>query len=224
MVSPFDYRSTWLFEAMSTYAALEFLEQSKGRAALDDVLESYRGDLLELDKGATVESAGPIDFGERLLDNNGMRAWHDIIYEKGAWVLHMLRMRLGDDAFHALQSRIINEYQNKLITNEDFRRLAASVTPDDEPDKSLTSFFDNWIYSTGIPAMKFHSATTAATLKISGVDDGFSVDLPLRCLGQDGKEQVVWVHAGAGDNSFDMSNGNHTCQLPKQTDFLYRLN
>ena len=42
MVSPADYRSEWLFEAMSNYSALEFLEQSKGRAALDAVLESYR--------------------------------------------------------------------------------------------------------------------------------------------------------------------------------------
>jgi hypothetical protein len=222
-VSPADYRTTWLFEAMSSYSALEFLEQSKGRAALDDVLESYRQDLLATEKGAPVESAGPLDFGERLLDNNGMRAWHIITYEKGAWVLHMLRMRLGDEAFRSLQTRLVSEFQNKLIANDDFRRVAASFVPADQSDKSLDVFFDNWVYATGIPRMAFSSTGNAVSLKVSDVDSGFALDLPLRCTGADGKEQIEWVHAAAGENSFDMSNGNHSCQLPKQTDYLYQL-
>ncbi len=224
MVSPADYRSSWLFEAMSNYSALEFLEQSKGHAALDAVLESYRQDLLAVEKGKPLESTGPVDFGERLLDNNGARAWHAIIYEKGAWILHMLRVRIGDEAFHNLQSKILSDFQNKLIVNEDFRRLAASFVPEDQSDKSLNVFFDNWIYATGIPKMAFRSNGSTVSLKVSGVDDGFALDLPLRCTDSQGKDQMVWVHAGAGDNSFDISNGNHSCQLPKQSDFLYVLN
>lgn len=216
MVSSSDYRSSWLFEAMSNYSALEFLEQSKGRAALDDVLASYRTDLLATDKGTPLESAGPVDFGERLLDNNGMRAWHVIIYEKGAWILHMLRMRLGDEGFHNLQTRLLSEYQNKLISNEEFRKVAASFVPEDQSDKSLNVFFDNWIYATGIPKMTFHNTGNSVSLKMAGVDEGFSVDLPLICA-----NQVVWVHAGSGENSFEMPEGTHTCQLPKQTDYLY---
>ncbi len=222
MASPSDYRSDWLFEAMSSYSALEFLEESKGRAALDDVMERYRQDLIAGEKGVPLESAGPVDFGERLLDNDGMRAWHVIIYEKGAWILHMLRMRLGDEPFHSLQTKLLSEFQNKLVTNEDFRRLAASFVPEDQTDKTLNAFFDNWVYATGIPKMAFRGTGSAVTLKISGVDDGFALDLPLRCSGPDGTEQVVWVHAGAGDNSFEMANGNHSCRLPKQTDYLYQ--
>jgi hypothetical protein len=224
MVSPSDYRSAWLFEAMSNYAALEFLEQNKGRAALDDVLESYRNDLLATDKGIPLESAGPVDFGERLLDNNGMRAWHVVIYEKGAWILHMLRMRLGDEAFHSLQTRLLGEFQNKVIANDDFRRLAASFVPEDQSDKSLNVFFDNWIYATGIPKMTFRSTGASVSLKISGVDDGFALDVPLRCTTSNSDNQVVWVHAGAGDNAFDMPAGSKACQLPKPTDYLYQLN
>ena len=86
------------------------------------MLERYRNDLLPTDHGKPIESAGPVDFGERLLDNNGMRAWHDIVYEKGAWILHMLRLRLGEDAFHTLQTRLLTEFQGKLISNDDFRQ------------------------------------------------------------------------------------------------------
>jgi hypothetical protein len=223
MVSQADYRTAWLFEAMSNYSALEFLEQNKGRAALDTVLDRYRQDLLALNKqGKSIESSGPVDFGERLLDNDGMHAWHVVIYEKGAWILHMLRLRLGDEVFHTLQTRLLADYQNKLIANDDFRKLAASLLPTDQSDRSLNLFFDNWVYSTGIPRLNFRTAGRTLNLKISGVDEGFDLDLPLRCADAAGTEHVEWVHAGAGDNSYDMPTGSRSCQLPKQTDYLYQ--
>jgi hypothetical protein len=223
MVSQADYRASWLFEAMSNYAALEFLEQTKGRAALDAVLERYRQDLLATVHGKALESAGPVDFGERLLDNNGIRAWHVVIYEKGAWILHMLRMRLGDAAFHTLQTSLLTNFQGKLISNDDFRKVAAGLLPEDQSDKALSLFFDNWIYATGIPRLTFRSTGGNVSLKISGVDEGFALDLPLRCSDADGKEQVVWVHAGAGDNSYEMPARGKACDLPRQTDYLYQL-
>lgn len=223
MVSQSDYRAAWLFEAMSNYAALQFLEHNKGRAALDAVLEDYRQNLLATDKGRSVESAGPVDFGERLLDNDGMRVWHVIVYEKGAWILHMLRLRMGDEAFRTLQVRLLNNLPNRLISNDDFRKLAAELLPEDQSDKALNVFFDNWIYSTGIPKMNFRSSGRFVTLKISAVDEGFALDLPLRCTSAAGQEVVEWVHAGAGDNAYYISSGNHSCQLPKQTDYLYQL-
>jgi Peptidase family M1 domain len=222
MVSQVDYRSAWLFEAMSNYAALEFLERNKGRPALDAVIEGYRQDLLSVDKGATIESAGPVDFGERLLENNGMRAWHVVVYEKGVWILHMLRMRLGDEPFHTLQTRLIDEFKNTLISNDDFRKLAATLMPEDQSDKTLNLFFDNWVYSTGIPTMKFRSTANSVSLKVSAVDETFTFDLPLRCKDANGKEEVAWVHAGTGENAYEMPAGSH-CQLPRQADFLFQL-
>ena len=221
MASQADYRTAWLFEAMSNYSALEYLEQTKGRAAMDAVLERYRQDLLAVNKGRAVESAGPVDFGERLLDNNGMWAWHVIVYEKGAWILHMLRLRLGDEAFHTLQTRLLTDFQNKLIANEDFRRLAAGLQPAGLSDKSLAVFFDNWVYSTGIPRMTLHATGSSVSLKVSGVEDAFAFDLPLRCTTPNGKEQTEWVHVGAGDNSYEMSDGSTACQLPQQADYLF---
>jgi hypothetical protein len=223
MVSQADYRTAWLVEAMSNYSALEYLEQNKGRSAMEAILNRYRQDLLLVDKGATIEAAGPVDFGERLLDNNGLRAWHDIVYEKGAWILHMLRMRLGDEAFHTLQMRMLSDFRDKLIANDDFRKLAAELLPPEVPDRSLNSFFDNWVYATGIPKIALHGARASLSVKISGVDEGFAADLPLHCLDAAGKERVQWIHAGAGDNSYDLPNGSRSCELPKQADYLYEL-
>ena len=222
MVSQSDYRSAWLFEAMSSYSALEYLEQNKGRAALDAVLEGYRQDLFTVEKGKTIESAGPVDFGERILENNGIHAWHVIVYEKGAWIMHMLRTRLGDERFHTLQARLLSNFQNTFISNDDFRKLAAASMPQDQSDNSLSLFFDNWVYSTGIPKMDFHRAGNSVSLKVSGVEESFSFDLPLHCVDASGKDDVEWVHAASGDNAYELTPGR-ACQLPKQTDFLYQL-
>ena len=66
--------------------------------------------------------------------------WSTIIYEKGSWILHMLRRRLGDAAFLKLQQKILREYRDKPIGNDEFRMLASELVPRDEPDRSLSAF------------------------------------------------------------------------------------
>lgn len=205
IVSPTDYRSNWIVEAMSNYAALQYLEQSEGKAVLEAVLESYRKDLTR----PLVDSYGPLTFDERLLNNFGIGVWHDILYEKGTWVLHMLRQRLGDAGFHEFQLRVLKDFANKPITNEDLREAAARFTPANEMDRKLSAFFDTWVYDTGIPTLEL----SGSTLKVSGVADSYSVNLPLRC-----GDAVLWVRAGKGETAL----AHHNCSLPSTANFLFK--
>lgn len=215
LVSAADYRTAWVMEAMANYSALQLLEREKGAAALEAVLAQYQQDLLSTDKGKTMESAGPVDFGSRLLDNSGLTAWHVILYEKGTWILHMLRQRLGDAAFNRMQVRLLEKFTAKPLTNEDFRDLLSEFVPDGQPDKDLSDFFDAWVYGMGIPNMALHGSD----LEISGVDDAFSADVPLRCHSKTAKEQIRWVRATSGANPLDPSYG--ACDLPSASSFLY---
>jgi Peptidase family M1 domain len=215
-----DYRASWLTEAMADYSALEEIEHAKGRTVRDAVLEQYRSDLMQDDptrheKGRSIESAGPLDFGPRLLDNNGMLAWHTVVYEKGAWVLHMLHERLGDAAFTRMQVELLQKFAAEPLTNENFRKLASEFVPADQPDRSLTSFFDAWVYGTGIPKL----ALNGAGLQLSGVDEDFTVDVPLHCHSH-GHDSVKWVRATSGGNPFDPPAGA-ACNLPSPIEFLY---
>ena len=219
IVSQADYRAAWLLEAMANYSALQYLEQTKGSERFNAVLDSFRDDLLRDQDGRSVESQGPVDFGERLLDNSGLAAWHAIVYEKGAWVLHMLRRRLGDDGFRKLQLRMLERYASKPISNEDFRALAAEFVPASQPDRTLNSFFESWIYSTGLPKMATRQATNGLLLTLSGVDNDFSLDVPLDCQDSTGKAYVRWVRATTGNIPVELPR-RHTCQLPAITDFL----
>jgi hypothetical protein len=220
IVSQADYRSAWLLEAMSNYSALEYLEQKKGRPELDAALAIFRDDLCRPQDGLPIESTGPVDFGERLLDNYGLNAWHAVVYEKGAWILHMLRRRLGDDGFQKLQRRMLEVYATKPIGNEDFRELAAGFVPPGQPDRDLNSFFESWVYGTGLPHLGLRKTSRGVVLNLSGVEDDFSLDVPLDCTDTANKPYVRWVRAITGDNAVDLPRRN-ACKLPADTDFLY---
>lgn len=216
LASAADYRANWLMEAMADYSALQFVEREKGTAALNDLLQQYREDLQLQQNGKAIESAGPVAFGPRLLDNNGTLTWHVVEYEKGAWILHMLHQRLGDAAFNQMQVRMLQQFSARPFTNEDFEKLLSEFVPAGQPDRNLSVFFDAWVYGTGIPAMKLHRND----LQVSGVDEDFTVDVPLRCHSIGGKDHIQWVRATKGNNPLELPPGAG-CELPSENDFLY---
>ncbi len=221
VVTAGNYRAAWILEAMANDSALQFLGHVKGAAAVQAVLDTYREDLTAERNGKTVDGAGPVDFGLRLRDIANNLTWHIITYEKGAWILHMLRRRLGDDGFVKMQMRLFEEFGAKPITNDDLRKVAAEFLPERAPDKTLSLFFDTWIYGTGIPKLTLAGTGPTMTLKVSGVDEDFAADVPLRCSSKDGKDEVRWVRASAGNNDLELPAGSGTCSLPAASEFLY---
>ncbi len=212
IVTPADSRSNWILEAMSNYAALQYLEQVQGRTALDDVLADYRKDLTKpLSKGELVDSYGPVTFDQRLDNNFGSGIWHDILYEKGTWIFHMLRQRMGDQAFRDFQLRVLNDFAGHPITNEDLRQEAARFIPPNQPDPKLTLFFDTWVYDTGIPKLSIKGGL----LQVSDVPDSFTVVIPLSCATA---KSPIWLRLTTSDATLPSRN----CALPSVSNFLYR--
>ena len=221
IVIPADYRSNWLLEAMANYSALQVLEQTHGAKAVDAMLDSYRSDLLELQNGRTVESFGPVDFGVRLLDTDGVGIWHRIVYEKGTWILHMLRLRLGEEGFRHMQLRLLQQFTVNPVSNEDFRRVASEFLPAGQPDKDLTSFFDTWVYGTGIPQIALARTGEGPALEVSKVDEDFIADVPVRCRAKSGAMELLLVHASSGSNPIPHRASGGACELPAYSGFLY---
>ena len=224
IVTQADYRTAWLMEAMPNYSALEFLEHSKSASTRDAILDTYRRELITKNKLLPSESAGPVDFGDRLLNSSGLNTWQLIIYEKGSWILHMLRQRLGAEGFRTLQLRMLQQYAAKPLANDEFRRLAADLLPPGQPDRDLNLFFDTWVYGTGIPGLRLRQQRGGSVvLTMSGVDSNFSLDVPLQCQTTGGKLTNVWVRAIEGDNSIELPPGAKNCALPPPNEFLYAV-
>jgi hypothetical protein len=221
IVNPADYRSAWIMEAMSNDAALEFMAHKQGATAVRAILEGYRKDLTFVQNGKSLDTAGPVDFGVRLRDAANDFVWHAITYEKGTWIMRMLRQRLGDDGFRNMQLHLLTEYATKPITNVDFQAVLTQFVPAGQPDKALSLFFDTWVYGTGIPKLELTQSRGRTDLELSGVEDDFTADIPLRCRSKDGKQKVHWVRASKGDNEVEILSDSETCSLPALSDFLY---
>ncbi len=216
-----NYRAAWLTEAMASDSAIEYLRSTKGDSAVNAVLHRYRDELCSRVNAQPLESAGPIDFGPRLIDNAGFSSWHIITYEKGAWILQMLRWRLGSDNFRKLQRLMLQQFSDQPITNEDVRRLASQCAAAGDPDPSLSSFFETWIYGTGIPKLALQRSNQQYDLEISNVDEDFTIDIPLSCASRSGRKRTRWVRGTAGSNPVKLQPDTKSCELPSENAFLY---
>jgi hypothetical protein len=204
-VTSLAHQDEWLMESLANYSALLFAERQKGPRILDSVLDTYVDHLLtKRPDGETVESTGPLSWGVRLQTSQLPGSWRTIIYEKGSWVIHMLRRRLGDERFFSFLTELAKRYQFKAITTDEFRELAVEFVPKGDVDPSLENFFDHWVHGTGIPSLRLQYSVRgkapnlklAGTLVQTGVSEDFSVDVPIEIqLGK--QKRVVWVRSSS---------------------------
>ena len=222
IVRPAGYQDEWLSEAVANYSSLMYVEKKKGAKAMEDVLEDYRDSLVKRDsKGATTESAGPITWGFRLDSSGNASARNDITYYKGAWVLHMLRRRMGDAPFTKMLAELRRRYDSRAVSTAQFAALVKEFAKESPPLRSpgasgvnaafnTDSFFDNWVYSTGIPELKLDYTVKGAapavklsgTIQQTGVDDDFSVEVPVEVQFAAGAPQTIWVLTSSDGATF----------------------
>jgi hypothetical protein len=210
LVVPAGTEDEWLMEALANYSSLLWLEKKKGPKEVASVLGGYRDELLAKDSdGMPVEAAGPIVWGARLEAGNPA-AWRAITYNKGTWILHMLRKRMGDAAFVRFLGEIRRRYEYKPISTTQFQALARQMRPAGLSADAIDSFFDTWVYSTGIPELKLKYASKGAapsirlsgTLEQTGVGDDFSADVPVEIQFAKGPPQTIWVRSSEDGRSF----------------------
>ena len=211
-VTAAGYQDEWLQEAFANYSALLWLEKKRGVKPVEGILADYKRRLLtKMEDGRTVESAGPITLGVRLQNSLDQNAWRVITYEKGTWVVHMLRKRLGDAAFRKLLAHLTSKFQRKPLSVEDVRQAAALFTDPKSADPKLEVFFENWVYSTGIPELKLQAKPSsggmrvAGTLTQSGVSSDFEVDVPVEVFFAKGPSRTFWVRTSNEPAEFEFT-------------------
>jgi len=206
MVTTSGYHHEWLMEALANYSALLFLESRYGPKLIDNLLDEYRRELLAKGPdGETAESEGPVVDGRRLESSNNPNAWNAVAYGKGTWILHMLRRRMGDAQFIKMLAELRRRYEWKAIDTDQFRLLCADFLPKGSRDPKLENFFDQWVYGTGVPALKLNYSVKGkpGALRLTGtvvqseVSGDFGVAVPIEI--QTGRGKVIREVITAGD-------------------------
>jgi hypothetical protein len=163
MVGWSSYRDQWIDEAIANYLALLFADMHKNPDhTLHVWLQRYRQRLVEKAANADEPAGeiGALALGSRLNSSKSPEAYDDLIYAKGAWIIHMLREMLRqpgtnpDARFNALLRTLVTKYAYRALSTQDLRReIEAAMTPsmDLEGGHSMEWFFEQWIQGTGIP-------------------------------------------------------------------------
>lgn len=133
----------WLSEGFATYFAGLFLQKVEGEKSFQD----YMKDTAETYFRYARNNRTPIFDNEtedlnRLLNANN--------YQKGAWVLHMLRSVLGDRAFFRGVRIYYRNHKNSTASSEDLRSALERASGVD-----LRPFFKSWVYGGGHPHYEF---------------------------------------------------------------------
>jgi aminopeptidase N len=127
--------------------------------------------------------------------------------------MHMLRERMGDERFCAMLAELARQYDRKAVTTEQFRELAARFLPSQSGDSGLQAFFDQWVYGTGIPRLSMTYAvkgnapalTLTGTVTQTGVDDDFSVLVPIEIQTSRDHAITQWVRTRDGSGQFTVA-------------------
>jgi hypothetical protein len=153
------YHDQWLSEGFAEYASLLYLQRAAGNDKVLYWLDKYRKDVATLNKYLfkTRQQAGPITLGYRTSTTQSEGDADLIIYEKGAFVLHMLRGMMldlntySDSTFYSMLHEFHTLYRGRFATTRDFKALTEKYLGAD-----MTWFFDQWVYGNTIPTYKFN--------------------------------------------------------------------
>ena len=202
------YRDQWIQEGLSNYLAMLYSDSKKPRdRVLNEWLERYRADLLaqQPETKEPFDSAGPLMLGYRLRASNSSDAFERVIYGKGAWVFHMLRMMLRepsakdpDARFVRLLRSLLETYRYRTLTTQQFQQAVEMVmtpTMDLDDGHSMEWFFHQWVRSTGVPrySVKFtvrpqtNGFQIRGTLEQSDVPENFAAIVPVYAAAAGGK-------------------------------------
>ena len=220
-----DYRDQWLSEGFSHYSAALFaLSGLDDEDKFEDMLDAWQLDVLgkvnvgqgngqhygfspEAIRRSEGHRSGPLAVGYRLRSAETPADYRLLVYEKGAFVLHMLRTMLmdletGDDTrFRDLMRGFARDHQREAASTDAFE--AAVTRAFGEP---MDWFFDQWVYGVDVPTYRPDLTTSRlidqndpyvlhGTIRQEDVSNRFRMPVPILVRFKDRPPMVrrVWV-------------------------------
>jgi aminopeptidase N len=138
-----DWSHAWLNEGFATYFEVLFQEHDKGldeadyemlqnaRAYFDEDSRRYRRPIV----------CATFKYPWTIFDRH--------LYEKGAWVLHMLRRELGDELWWKCIGHYLSKHRDQSVETSDLILALQEVT-----GKNFKPFFDQWVFKSGYPVFR----------------------------------------------------------------------
>lgn len=138
-VTESTWSDLWLSEGFATYFAGLFVQHYESEEAFQQYMKDASTQVFNYEK----EHRTPIHDRDT---ENLMELLNPNNYQKGAWVLHMLRSNLGDAAFFRGIRAYYEAHKSSVASTEDLRAALEKSS-----GKDLRAFFARWVYDAGHP-------------------------------------------------------------------------
>jgi aminopeptidase N len=194
MATEKSFAHLWLSEGFATYMTVLYMENKYGADTAREMLDEDRQQVIAFVKESDHPVVDDTDDYMELLNANS--------YQKGSWVLHMLRRQSGDSIFYKSIRSYYAAYAGKNANTKDLQNIFEKVS-----GKNLSTFFEQWLYTPGIPKMdaswsylpkeKKISVTIKQTQKIS-----FSFPLELQLKNVTGSQTIKTLNISKQEETF----------------------
>lgn len=216
-----DWSHIWLNEGFATYYAGLFEGQRDGDEAMRYGLW-----------GSARRLSGNPNDPTAMVKRDYVRAFDqfdELAYEKGGWVLRMLRTEVGDEAFRRGVKLYLERHALGSVVTEDLNRAMEEVS-----GRSLDRFFDQWVYHGGVPELgisyewdgsaKLAHVRVGQAQKVS--DDVLLFDVPLTVRFEGAgwsREETVRVRDAEQDFYFKLSETPKTVRVDPEQRLLAKV-
>ncbi len=214
------YRDQWLSEGFAEYSAMLYMSRSLDggdklflealRVSSDEITGSLKTAFSRFSRPyqnllnqQAAKRIGPIGHGLRANVADSPGAYFSLAYNKGAYVLHMLRGVLrglsgSDEVFFDVLRDFIADFSDAPASTEDFKAVLTRRAPAD-----WDWFFDQWVYSADVPTYAWDYRPEGATpdgkyrvvlrVRQTGVPAGFKMLVPVRAKFAGGRSGEMMV-------------------------------
>jgi aminopeptidase N len=135
-----DWSNGWLNEGFATFMEMLWIQHDQGDDEFKLSMLNEKQGYLDEDK----KYRRPVVY--YVYHDQGFELFDRHLYNKGGWVLHMLRHQLGEANFRRGIKAYLERYRTREVITADLQRTLEEVT-----GHSLERFFQQWIYSGGYP-------------------------------------------------------------------------
>src|SRR5574343_1755763 len=199
-VTESTWDDAWLSEGFATYFTLLFIEHAYGEEEFQKGLQKAKKTVMDMSaKWPNYSIVADRTAEKEPVTNN-------LTYQKGAWILHMLRVLVGDAAFQKGIQTYYRKYYHANATTDQFRMEMEKAS-----GKNLEQFFKQWLYQPTNPVVQTNWKYDAMKKKLSIVlnqtqSGDMLFDLPLEIAfytKENAKPNLIKVQLNKKQQSFE---------------------
>ena len=219
-VTEYDWDDIWLSEGFATYFTLLFIEHEYGRDAFVEGLKSSQ---------KRVDSFHEKNPNYTIIHDN-LKNMKDVTssqtYQKGSWVLHMLRGVLGTKIFWKGIENYYLKYKDLNASTADFKKVMEEVS-----GINLTTFFNQWLYQPGVLTLEaewyYDKSETELVLFLKQVQDGkVLIEMPIE-IGinyQENKQKIQKIQLSGASSKHRIKLENEPINISLDPNLLVLMN